>query len=350
MDFADAAAVRRADPAGMLDLIRRLPEMCAVAWSLPVEPAVPAARPQHIVALGMGGSGIGGDLLRAVLADEIPVPVVAVKDYRIPAFAGPESLVFACSYSGNTEETLAAYDEAAARGARCVAITSGGELLRRARGHRHPAVVVPGGLPPRAALPYLFLPMLAVLGRAGVARSFEGEVREAVEVLTGLLEAPLSAESPARHLADRLQGRIPAVYSASPFLEPAAQRWKDQFNENAKTFAVWNTFPELNHNETVGWGLADALAQRIHVVILRDRQEPARLGQRVAITKDLAFARAAGLDEVQSEGEGKVSRLLSVIAYGDLVSWYLAVARGVDPTPVPVIEDLKRRLAESGAP
>lgn len=362
MDFADAAAVRRADPAGMLDLIRRLPEMCEAAWSLPAEPAVPAIRPQHIVALGMGGSGIGGDLLRAVLADEVPVPVVAVKDYRIPAFVGPESLAFAISYSGNTEETLAAYDEAAARGARCVAITSGGELLRRARRQRHPVVVVPGGLPPRAALPYLFLPMLGVLRSAGVVRSFDGEVREAVEVLgrvvahqtTDLEHASSARESPARRLAEHLvtppDGRIPVIYSASPFLEPAAQRWKDQFNENAKTFAVWNTFPELNHNETVGWGLPDALAQRIHVIILRDRGEAARLGQRVAITRKLAFARAAGLDEVQSEGEGKVSRLLSVIAYGDLVSWYLALIRGVDPTPVPVIEDLKRRLTESGAP
>jgi glucose/mannose-6-phosphate isomerase len=210
---------------------------------------------------------------------------------------------------------------------------------------------VPGGLPPRAALPYLFLPMLALLSRTGVIPSFEGEVREATVVVGRTLErlGPDGPDPAARRLAGELVGRIPVVYSASPFLEPAAQRWKDQFNENAKTFAVWNTFPELNHNETVGWGLDPALARTIHVIILGDRRDPARLRQRVAITKELAFRRAAGLDEITGEGEGGVSRLLSIIAYGDLVSWYLALLRGVDPTPVAVIEDLKRRLAETGA-
>src|SRR5439155_942778 len=110
-------------------------------------------------------------------------PVASIKEYRAPAFAGPQTLVLACSYSGETEETLAAYDEAVQRDAACVVITSGGELLRRAQAHRHAAVVIPKGLPPRAALPYLFLPMLAVLGRIGVVRSFDAELREAVQVL-----------------------------------------------------------------------------------------------------------------------------------------------------------------------
>ena len=351
MEFANPKERHRRDPSGMLDLILRFPQMCAEAWALPAQPELPALRPQHIVALGMGGSGIGGDVLRAVLYDEASVPVTSTKEYRVPAFIGPGSLVFACSYSGNTEETLAAYDDAAARGARCVVITSGGELLRRARERRHPAVVVPPGLPPRAALAYMFLPMLALLGRAGIVRSYDAELREAVSAVKGTVErlGPDGGDSSARRLAEALVGRIPVVYSALPFLEPAAQRWKDQFNENAKTFAVWNTFPELNHNETVGWGVDPALARVIHVIILRDPREPARLGQRVTITKELAFRKAAGLDEIASEGEGRVARLLSIIAHGDLVSWYLALLRGVDPTPVAVIEDLKKRLAETGA-
>jgi glucose/mannose-6-phosphate isomerase len=341
----------RRDPSGMLDLILRLPRMCADAWALPVRPELRGGRPAHIVALGMGGSGIGGDMLQAVLYDRVPIPVISTKEYRLPAFVGPDTLVFACSYSGNTEETLAAYDAASAAEARCVVITSGGELLARAQQRGHPAVVVPGGLPPRAALPYLFLPMLALLSRAGVVPSFEREVREATVVVEHTVRrlGPDGPDPAARRLAGELAGRIPVVYSAAPFLEPAAQRWKDQFNENAKTFAVWNTFPELNHNETVGWGLDPALARIIHVIILGDPQDPARLRQRVAITKELAFRKAAGLDEITGEGDGAVSRMLSVIAYGDLVSWYLALLRGVDPTPVPVIDTLKRRLAEEGA-
>lgn len=339
---------RERDPQGMLDLVMRFPRMCAEAWVLPLVPALPPVRPEEIVTLGMGGSGIGGDLLRAVLFEDTPIPVVVVKDYRVPAFIGPQSLVFACSYSGNTEETLAAYDAATARGATCVAITSGGQLLQRARAHGHPAVVVPSGMPPRAALPYLFIPMLSVLAAAGIIASPDAEVREAVDVLTQLVDRhrPDQPSSGARRLAEALGGRIPVIYSATPFLEPAAQRWKDQLNENAKAFAVWNTFPELNHNETVGWGLDDPLARLLHVIVLRDAREPPRLARRVAITRALAFVRAAGVDEVRTEGEGKLARLLSGVLMGDLVSWHLALLRGVDPTPVAVIDELKRQLAE----
>src|SRR5713226_8024942 len=231
------------DPHGMLQLIQRFPQMCEEAWGLPAEPAGRITSPQAIVALGMGGSGIGGDLLRAVLFDETVGPVISVKEYRAPAFVGPQTLVFACSYSGDTEETLAAYDEATTRGAPCVAITSGGALLRRAQERRHLAVVIPPRLPPRAALPYLFLPMLAVLARAGVVRAFDAELREAVDVVRHVAAeyGPDHSDSPARRLADLLRGHIPVVYSAVPFLEQAAERWKEQFNENDKTIEVWKT-------------------------------------------------------------------------------------------------------------
>jgi glucose/mannose-6-phosphate isomerase len=229
-----------------------------------------------------------------------------------------------------------------------VVITSGGTLLRRARERGDPAVAAPPGLPPRAALPYLFLPMLAVLGASGVVRPFDDDAAEAADVTAAVADelGPGRPDSPARSLAAMLVGRFPLIYSSSPSLEPAAQRWKDQINENAKTLAAWNTFPELNHNETVGWGLDPDLARRCHVVILRDPREPARLARRVAITRDLAFIRAAGVDEVWARGRGVLARLCSMILVGDFVSWYLALLRGVDPTPVPVIDELKRRLAQ----
>ncbi|MDQ7820536.1 MAG: bifunctional phosphoglucose/phosphomannose isomerase [Armatimonadota bacterium] len=344
----DPASIAARDPGGMLRLISLFPRMCTEAWSL-ASGVSPPPRPRAVVVAGMGGSGIGGDLLRAVLYEEAAPPVVVVKDYRVPGWVGPETLLFACSYSGETEETLAAYQEAAGRGARCVAITSGGSLLRRARERGDPAVVVPPGLPPRAALPYMFLPMVAILAAAGAVRSFDEDAAEAADVAASVAEelAPGRPENPARALADSLVGRLPLIYSATPLLEPAAQRWKDQINENAKTLAAWNTFPELNHNETVGWGLDPDLARRCHVVILRDPREPPRLARRVAITRDLAFCRAAGVDEVWARGRGLLARLCSIIVVGDFVSWYLALLRGVDPTPVPVIDELKRRLAQA---
>lgn len=329
--------------------MRRLPEVCRRAWALGADVALSGEPPAAIVAIGMGGSGIGGDLLRTLLLDDVSIPVVVVKEYRLPAFVDAKTLVFVCSYSGNTEETLTAYAEAARRGATCVAITSGGTLRERAQANGHQTVIVPAGIPPRAALPYLFLPMVSALSRNGVTRVLDEEAAEAADVLAGILDdAELDAPSnESRRLAAAFLHRIPVIYSATPFLEPAAQRWKDQLNENAKTFAVWNTFPELNHNETVGWGLDADLAARLAVVVLHDGREAERLRRRVEITRDLAFARAGSVDEVTTRGTGALARLLSVIAVGDLASVYLALLRGVDPTPVAVIEELKKRLSES---
>jgi glucose/mannose-6-phosphate isomerase len=297
----------------------------------------------------MGGSGIGGDLLRAILYEEAAVPAVSVKDYRIPGFVGPDTLAFVCSYSGNTEETLTAYDNAVNRGAACLVITSGGELLKRARGREHPVIQIPSGLPQRAALPYLFIPMLVTLARLGITRAVDAELHEATQVLREVgAEHTQGGTGEAKRLAEALLHRIAVIYSASPFLEPVAQRWKDQINENAKTFAVWNTFPELNHNETVGWGMDDALARTLAVIVLRDPHESSQLARRVTITRELAFGKAAGVYEVVPRGNRKLAQLLSGMMIGDLTSWHLAMLRGVDPTPVSVIEEVKQRLARSG--
>ncbi len=333
----------------MLDRILEFPQMCDEAWTLVPATQVPRSRPTAVVTLGMGGSGIGGDLLRALLHDEASIPVVAVKDYRIPSFVNSATLVFACSYSGDSEETLAAYDEATQCGASCVVITSGGDLLRRARERRHLTVQLPGGLPQRTALPYLLVPVLGVLTQMGIVGSFEAQLREAIQILQQVgAEQGREGATLVQRVAESLLHRIPVIYSTSPFLEPVAQRWKDQLNENAKTFAVWNTFPELNHNETVGWGMDNALAKSLVVVLLHDPHESEHITRRVTITRELVFNKAASVQEVSARGEGKLARLLSGVMLGDLVSWHLAGLRGVDPTPVPVIEEVKRRLARSG--
>jgi glucose/mannose-6-phosphate isomerase len=342
------AAELSGDPQGMLDLVLRLPSLCRQGWELGAEVSLPATPPSTIIAIGMGGSGIGGALLRTLLFDEATLPVAVVKEYRVPAFVDGRTLAFVCSYSGNTEETLAAYDDAARRGATCVVTTSGGILLERARERGDQVVILPPGVPQRAALPYLFLPMVSALSRNGIIRALDGDVAEAVDVLTRVVgeHGPSRPAGRAAQLADAFLHRIPVIYSATPFLEPAAERWKDQINENAKTFAVWNTYPELTHNETVGWGMDESLAQQLAVVILHDPRESDRLRQRVQITRDLALRKAGFFDEVSAIGDGKLARLLSIIAIGDLASVYLALLRKVDPTPVPVIEELKKRLAE----
>lgn len=348
MVLDDRKEIARLDPGGMLDLVRRLGTMTAEGWEAASDLALTPVSPRAVIVSGMGGSGIGGDLLRALLAPTAATPVVVVKDYRLPAFVGRDTLVFACSYSGNTEETLAAYQEAHAAGATVVAVTSGGALAGFAVADGHPVVRVPPGLPPRAALPHILMPVLRVTSRLGVGGVTEAEVREAAALLGELVvrwgpEAP-SGENPAKALAVALEGAVPVVYASSSQFEPVAHRWKTQINENSKIFACWNAFPELNHNETVGWEGVRGGHPRLHAVLLRDRDEGARNALRVEITRELLARRAGGITEVWSQGNGLLTRLLSLVLFGDLVSVYLALLTGVDPTPVEIITEIKRRL------
>ncbi|MDI6771696.1 MAG: bifunctional phosphoglucose/phosphomannose isomerase [bacterium] len=348
MVLDDRKEIVRLDPGGMLGLVQRLGTMTTDGWEAASDLALPPVSPSAVIVGGMGGSGIGGDLLRALLAPTAALPVVVVKDYRLPAFVGRDTLVFACSYSGDTEETLAAYQEAHASGAAIVAVTSGGALADHAAASGHPVVRVPPGLPPRAALPYMLMPLLRITGRLGIGGVTDSEVREAAALLDGLVvrwgpEAP-SGVNPAKSLAAALEGALPVVYASSSLFEPVAQRWKTQLNENSKVFACWNAFPELNHNETVGWEGVRGGHPRLHAVLLRDRDEGARNALRVEITRELLARRADGVTEVWSQGNGLLARLLSLVLLGDLVSVYLAVLTRVDPTPVEIIAEIKRRL------
>jgi glucose/mannose-6-phosphate isomerase len=309
------------------------------------------ARPSALIVAGMGGSGIGGQLLRSIVAPHCPVAVVPVPAATLPAFAGRGTLVFACSYSGSTEETLTAFDAAREQGAMIVAITSGGPLADRARAHACPVVMLPAGQPPRSALPYQLAAMLRVMAGLGLAQIDAGQVTEAVQVAERLSvtwgPATPTAANLAKQLARRLMDAVPVIYAASPDLAPVAYRWKTQVNEHAKTFAMWNAFPELSHNETVGWARVAEAGIRPAVVILRDRDDGDRAAREVDATRALAFSGAKSIDDVWSQGEGSLARMLSLVVLGDFTSVYLACLAGVDPTPIDVIAAIKRRLQEA---
>lgn len=348
MVLDDRKEISRLDPGGMLALVQRLGAMTTDGWAAVSDLPLPTVSPSAVVVTGMGGSAIGGDILHALLAPIASVPVITVRDYRLPAFVGRDTLVFACSYSGDTEETLAAYRLAHAAGAAVVAVTSGGALADLAAVDGNPVVRVPVGLPPRAALPYLLMPLLRVTGRLGIGGVTDPEVHEAATVLGELAELwgpeTPSGRNPAKALAVAMEGAVPVVYASSPQFEPVARRWKTQLNENSKAFACWGTFPELNHNEMVGWEGVLGGHPRLHAVLLRDRDEEARSALRVEITRDLPLRRACGITEVWSQGNSLLSRLLSLVLFGDLVSVYMALLVGVDPTPVEIITETKRRL------
>ncbi len=345
----DASLQRACDPSGMLGTALALSHQIRDAWQighgahLPPLPGAPA----HIIVAGMGGSAIGGDLLAAAVGPRLGVPLVVSRDPSLPGHAGPASVVIVTSYSGETEETLAAAAAARRSGATVLAITSGGRLGDLAGA----TVRVPGGLAPRAALGYLMMPALAALERWRLVEPYGDDVEQAAGVLDELAAecgpSVPAAHNPAKRLAEALAGRIPAVYAASPALEPAARRWKCQFNENSKTFATWNMFPELTHNETVGWGAPPEVSGIVSAIVLFGGDESERDLRRIRITSELAFRPAAGVHDVRGRGTSRLARILSLVLLGDLVSIYLAYLRGIDPTPVEVIDAVKRRMREA---
>ncbi len=304
---------------------------------------------QHIVITGLGGSAIGGDLLRSYLADQIRIPIFVNRHYSLPEFVSRNSLAFVSSYSGNTEETIAAHREARKRKAKIVCISSEGELTTMAKRYGHPLITIPSGFPPRAALGYSFFPMLITLNKLRLANANQSAWKETVSLLKALSERysdVLSTRNLAIDLAYRLKGKLPILYSSTERFDSVNLRWRGQLAENAKVLAFGNVLPEMNHNEVVGWHVLKDLMKNMAVVILRDRDDHRRVQKRMDITKDILGEYAASITEVQSEGRSVLARMFSLVYLGDWVSFYLAILNGVDPTPVKVIDYLKLQLAK----
>ncbi len=304
----------------------------------------------HIVVTGMGGSAIGGDILRCYCQGRLPLPVVVSRDYVLPSFVGPGTLVLAVSYSGNTEETLAAYEKARERGAGIIAVTTGGKLAEMASGDGNPVIRIPGGLVPRAATGYLFAPLVLVLEELGFISQVREDLKETVAVLEQVRrEVEPSREqdgNPAKAIACQLYQRVPVIWGCSSTSEVAAMRWKGQLNENAKTLAFYNVFPELNHNEIVGFEVPQELVEKMAVVILRDPNDHLRTVKRIEITSEIIKDRVGSLNQIEAKGRSFLAKVYSLIYVGDYASVYLADMYGVNPTPVKVIDYLKSRMAE----
>ena len=311
---------------------------------------VQAGGVRSVVVAGMGGSAIGAEIAAGHLAGTIGVPFMVVRNYDLPAFAGADTLVVAASYSGNTEETLAAYGVAQTRGARIVCITTGGELGRLAVADGHDVVKIPGGLPPRAALGYSLVPLLVLLGRLGIAPDPEEDVADAIVVSRESVEryglgVPSDA-NPAKDLAVWFSEGIPVVYG-TPRTAAVATRWCGQLEENAKVVAHRHELPEMDHNEIVGWSGERPLAGRARVVFLHDADDHPRNELRAAVTRREVEAAGAAVRDALGFGRRGLGRLVSLVMLGDFASFYLAVLRGVEPTPVEPIIRLKKALAEA---
>lgn len=346
----DAARRAALDAQNMIPLTHEFPEQCRKALDIAQQfhPPTPRMPVQNVVVTGLGGSAVGGDLLRVLVEDNGEVPLVVNRDYQMPAFVNDRTFVIAASYSGNTEETLSAFEDAQDRGALLACVTSGGELAQRAAHYGTPVAFIPKGQPPRSAMGYLFIPMLMAAHKVGVIRRDPtGDLQNAITLLEKAREAwnadvPFE-KNPAKQLAANLYGKLPILYGSQAYSTVVAFRWKTQLNENTKIHAYSNGYPEMNHNEILGWVLAKQQVPNLAVVLLRDQMERPKIVARVETTKRL-FARAAEVHEVFAEGQSLLARMLHAIYLGDWVSCYLALLYGMNPTDISYINLLKAVL------
>jgi len=341
--------VARTDPGGMRNILLSLPEQLEDGLRRGLGHALDLQGAERVFLVGMGGSGIAGEVFAAWVADRSKVPIQPIHDYSLPSYAKPGDVVIAVSYSGDTEETVAATTQAVKLGCRIVAVTSGGALAALAREARAACIEVPPGLPPRGAFGHLF-GILPSVGADWVYGDLRGELARAVVHLRDLRgrlrpEVPLRRNR-AKALAARLKDRIPVVYGAPPY-GPIAKRWQTQLNENAKVLAFSSAFPEADHNELVGW-CSDKASRGFAPVLLRDQDEAPEMRRRLDATASL-MGRWARVEQVRDEDDQLLGRMLGTLFLGDLVSLYLAALRGVDPMPVRPIEELKARLRRSAS-
>lgn len=351
VDLNNLDAILANDPGKMLEALWSMPEQCQEALDIGRKVSIPAAYAEisNIVVTGLGGSAIGGDFLRLFVGDRIGVPVIVNRDYTLPKFIDAKTLIFTVSYSGNTEETLSAYAQAREKGAMIVALTNGGKLRQLAEADGMPVIVVPAGISPRAATGYLLVPTLAVLESIGLIDDLDKQITDVITALKGLREklqpAIPSELNPAKQMAGRFYGKLPVIWAASGNTEVLATRWKGQINENAKAPAYWNIFPELNHNEIVGFEEPADLLKNLEIVILRDQNDHPRVQQRMDISQEIIKDVVSGVTEVWSSGDTRLARMFTLAYIGDFVSVYLATLYGIDPTPVKNIDFLKNKLA-----
>jgi glucose/mannose-6-phosphate isomerase len=349
----DPAEMKRIDKSDMLSFCLEAPKLCREAAKLAEAVRINYSKPQTIIVAGMGGSAIGGELMKDWIRDKTDVPIEICREYSLPAYADERTLVFVVSYSGETEEALSMFLDATKRKCMTFCISSGGKLSEFAEKLKLPYLRVPSGIPqPRAALPYLFLPMPILLEKLGLVSNVSSEISDAVKILERAKrenspEKPLSDNFP-KKLALRINGTVPVIYGFGIY-RAVAQRYKQQLNENSKVPAKWDFFSELNHNEIVGWEAVKELAKCFSIIFIRDKDEPEGIRQRIEATKELISHKATKkIFEVWSSGQSRLAKMLYTIYIGDFTSVYLAILRGVNPTPVKTISLVKERITQSG--
>lgn len=346
----DLSFIQSIDTQDMWGLLREFPAQWkdAMKLSKDIELSIDPSAIRHICFVGMGGSALGADLMRAYCYHCCPYPIQVVRHYEIPGWVNEHTLVIGCSFSGKTEETLTALTTARERGAQLIGITSGGDLMLKAANENFDYVKIPSGMTPRAALGYIFIPLFYIFQQLG----FLDEGEEALEETYRLMHQENQQftnriDNEALDLANALQDTLPIVYSDATLMEPVNLRWREQFHESAKTLAYGNTLPEMTHNEIVGWDRIAHLTGRLSLILLVDDDDHERVKKRMSIVEEMVEDQTAFLHVLDTRGKSRLTRMFSLIQLADWTSFYLAMLGNIDPTPVTKIDLLKSKLAEA---
>lgn len=347
------------DKGGMFDVLYNFPEQIKEAVEIGESAPIwrQAAVSNRYAIFGLGGSAIGGDLLRSYLAGTEwgqHLDISVHRTYDVPGWVNEDTNVITSSYSGETEETLSAFDQVRKKTVRGLTITTGGTLGQKSVTYGIPVINIPPGYQPRCALAYSFFPLLVALGRYGAvdakgARMNTRGINETIRELEELRDTYVSkaAKNPAIAIAKKLHGSIPVIYSASERMDAVNLRWRGQIQENAKQVAFGNLLPEMNHNEINGWQHpSGAKLKNFHVLLLQDKEDHERNQIRFQALQSIIKGSVGGITTIEGTGKSLLSRMFTAIYLGDWVSYHLALMNKVDPTPVPVIQKLKARLAK----
>jgi len=340
------------DKANMLDGLVRFPEQ--IKESLAIAETVERfgfLKIDNVVIAGMGASAISGDIMASLFRDKIDVPLIVNREYDLPKWVNKDTLVICISYSGNTDETLSSFKIAFQKKCKIICISTGGKLQDLAEKRQVPFVKIPAGIQPRAATAYLLFPSIIFLKKIGLLKTtIDADIQETITVTQEFVaqnnKAMPEEINQAKQIARTLFTTIPQIYGWGVYT-PIAKRWRHQLNENSKVIARTDIVPECNHNDIVGWSQNQDISKQFSCILLRDKdEETIDMSTRLNFMRDLFQNTARKVIEVSPKGKSQLAKMMYLMCLGDFTSCYLAVLRGIDPSPVDIITELKKRLAE----
>jgi len=348
----DLKLISETDRSNMIDVLVHFPDQIKESMEIVKSSNIPNfIKIDNVLITGMGASGIIGDILQSLFRDKIDIPIFVNREYDLPKWVRKDTLAIFISYSGNTEETLSSFKIAHQKKCKIICISSGGRLQELCEKRDITHIKVPSGLQPRASTAYLLFPIIYIFKKNGLLKNnIEADIEETISVIDHFINNNKKSiperDNLSKQIANRIFNTIPQMYGWGVYF-PIAKRWRTQFNENSKIIARDDVVSESNHNDIVGWSYNPEISKQFSCILFRDKSsESIRMSTRLDFMKTLFEDVSANVIEVYPKGKSKLAKMMYMMCLGDFVSYYLAILRKIDPSPVDVITELKKRLAE----